>query len=46
VLIAGSHAVARGLASELDKRDVKTLLVDTDPYNVTRAIAPGSEHVG
>ena len=41
VLIAGSHAVARGLAIELDKRDVKTLLVDTDPYNVTRAIAAG-----
>lgn len=41
VLIAGSHAVARGLASELGKWDVKTLLVDTDPYNVTRAIAAG-----
>ncbi len=41
VLIAGSHAVARGLATELGKRDVKTLLVDTDPYNVTRAIALG-----
>jgi NhaP-type Na+/H+ or K+/H+ antiporter len=41
VLIAGSHAVARGLAGELDKRNVKTLLVDTDPYNVTRAIAAG-----
>ena len=41
VVIAGSHAVARGLAGELDTRDVKTLLVDTDPYNVTRAIAAG-----
>lgn len=41
VLIAGSHAVARGLATELNKREVKTLLVDTDPYNVTRAIAGG-----
>jgi NhaP-type Na+/H+ or K+/H+ antiporter len=41
VLIAGSHAVARGLAGELDKRGVKTLLLDTDPYNVTRAIAAG-----
>ena len=41
VLIAGSHAVARGLGVELDKRDIKTLLVDTDPYNVTRAIAAG-----
>jgi len=41
VLIAGSHAVARGLATELQKRKVKALLVDTDPYNVTRAIAGG-----
>jgi NhaP-type Na+/H+ or K+/H+ antiporter len=41
VLIAGSHAVARGLGSELAKRNIKTLLVDTDPYNVTRAIAAG-----
>lgn len=41
VLIAGSHAVARGLGGELAKRDIKTLLVDTDPYNVTRAIAAG-----
>ncbi len=41
VLIAGSHAVARGLATELDKCNVKTLLVDTDPYNVTRAVAGG-----
>ena len=41
VLIAGSHATARGLATELESRDVKTLLVDTDPYNVTRAIALG-----
>ncbi len=41
VLIAGAHAVARGLGVELGKRDIKTLLVDTDPYNVTRAIAVG-----
>jgi NhaP-type Na+/H+ or K+/H+ antiporter len=41
LLIAGAHAVARGLATELESRDVKTLLVDTDPYNVTRAIALG-----
>jgi len=41
VLIAGAHAVARGLANELDKRSIKTLLVDTDPYNVTRAVALG-----
>jgi len=41
VLIVGSHATARGIATELKKRDVKTLLIDTDPYNVTRAIAHG-----
>ncbi len=41
LLIAGAHAVARGLAGELDRRGVKTLLIDTDPYNVTRAIAAG-----
>ena len=41
VLIAGSHAVARGLATELEALKVKALLIDTDPYNVTRAIAGG-----
>ncbi len=41
ILIAGSHATARGLAGELAKRDIKVLMVDTDPYNVTRAIAAG-----
>lgn len=41
VLIVGSHAAARGLAVELKSRDIKTLLIDTDPYNVTRAIAAG-----
>lgn len=41
LLIAGSHASARGLAAELRHRDVKTLLLDTDPYSVTRAIADG-----
>ena len=41
LLIAGAHATARGLANELSQRDIKTLLVDTDPYNVTRAIAAG-----
>lgn len=41
VLIAGSHAVARGLAGTLKEQGVRTLLVDTDPYNVTRAIADG-----
>lgn len=41
VLIAGSHSIGRGLALELKEREVKTLLIDTDPYNVTRAIAGG-----
>ncbi len=41
VLIAGAHAAARGLGTELQKREIKILLVDTDPYNVTRAIAAG-----
>ncbi len=41
VLIAGAHATARGFASELDARGVKSVLVDTDPYNVTRAVAAG-----
>lgn len=41
VLIAGAHATARGFAAELAARGVKTVLVDTDPYNVTRAVAEG-----
>lgn len=41
VLIVGAHAVGRGLAKQLDQHDVKSLLVDTDPYDVTRAIAAG-----
>lgn len=41
VLIVGSHAMARGMATELKVRDIKTLLIDTDPYNVTRSIAAG-----
>lgn len=41
VLIVGSHASAREIATELKARDVKTLLIDTDPYNVTRAISKG-----
>jgi len=41
VLIVGSHATARGMAVQLKRRSVKTLLIDTDPYNVTRAIALG-----
>lgn len=41
VLIVGSHASAREIAGELKSREVKTLLIDTDPYNVTRAISKG-----
>ncbi|MFK7917714.1 MAG: cation:proton antiporter [Ilumatobacter sp.] len=41
VLIVGSHASARGIAIELKARSVKTLLIDTDPYNVTRAVSRG-----
>ena len=41
VLIVGSHASAREIATELKSRDIKTLLIDTDPYNVTRAISKG-----
>lgn len=41
VLIAGAHAASRGLALQLKERGVKTLLLDTDPYNVTRSIALG-----
>ncbi len=41
LMIAGAHATARGLALQLQERKVKTLLVDTDPYNVSRAIAAG-----
>jgi hypothetical protein len=41
VLIAGATGVGRGLAIELDSLGVKTLLIDTDRYNVTRAIAAG-----
>ncbi|NQY57733.1 MAG: sodium:proton antiporter [Ilumatobacteraceae bacterium] len=41
LMIAGAHATARGLAAQLQERGVKTLLVDTDPYNVSRAIAAG-----
>ena len=41
MLIAGSNAVARGLAGSLKSHGVKSLLVDTDPYSVTRAIAAG-----
>jgi NhaP-type Na+/H+ or K+/H+ antiporter len=41
VLIAGAHGIGRGLALELKSLDIKTLLVDTDPYHVTRTIALG-----
>ncbi len=41
VLIVGAHAVARGLAKALNDLEVKAMLVDTDPYNVTRSVALG-----
>jgi hypothetical protein len=41
VLIAGATGVGRELAGELKARGVKTLLIDTDRYNVTRAIRDG-----
>ncbi len=41
VLIVGAHPMARGLATTLAEIKVSTLLVDTDPYNVTRAVALG-----
>ena len=41
VLIVGAHPTARGLAKQLTDLDVKAMLVDTDPYNVTRSVALG-----
>ena len=41
VLIAGAHAPARGIALQLKEHGIKTLLIDTDPYNVTRSISNG-----
>ena len=41
VLIVGAHSVARGLAASLRDQGVITMLVDTDPYNVTRSVALG-----
>lgn len=41
VLIVGAHSIGRGLARALSDLQVKTLLVDTDPYNVTRSVALG-----
>jgi len=41
VLIVGAHPTARGLAKALTELDVKAMLVDTDPYNITRSVALG-----
>jgi NhaP-type Na+/H+ or K+/H+ antiporter len=41
VLIVGAHSIGRGLAQALTELEVKTTLVDTDPYNVTRSVALG-----
>ena len=41
VLIAGAHASSRGIALQLKEHGIKTLLIDTDPYNVTRSISNG-----
>ncbi|MDJ0769786.1 MAG: cation:proton antiporter [Ilumatobacter sp.] len=41
VLIVGAHSAARGFAKALDDLGVRALLVDTDPYNVTRSVALG-----
>ncbi len=41
VLIVGAHSIGRGLAKALTDLDIKTMLVDTDPYNVTRSVALG-----
>jgi NhaP-type Na+/H+ or K+/H+ antiporter len=41
VLIAGASNVGRGLAVELKEHGIKTLMIDTDRYNVTGAIAAG-----
>ncbi len=41
VLIVGAHATGRGLAKALSELGVKSMLVDTDPYNVTRSVALG-----
>jgi NhaP-type Na+/H+ or K+/H+ antiporter len=41
VLIVGAHAIGRGLAKALDDLEVRTMLVDTDPYNITRSVALG-----
>ena len=41
VLIVGAHSMGRGLAKSLDELGIRTMLVDTDPYNVTRSVALG-----
>ena len=41
VLVVGAHAIARGFASVLRDQGITTMLVDTDPYNVTRSVALG-----
>lgn len=41
VLIVGAHPTGRGLAQALTELDIRTLLIDTDPYNVTRSVALG-----
>jgi NhaP-type Na+/H+ or K+/H+ antiporter len=41
VLIVGAHAMGRGLAKALSDHGVKAMLVDTDPYNITRSVALG-----
>ena len=41
MLIVGAHAVAADWHRRSRDLDVKTMLVDTDPYNVTRSVALG-----
>lgn len=41
VLIVGAHSTGRQLAQALDQQGIRTMLVDTDPYNVTRSVALG-----
>jgi NhaP-type Na+/H+ or K+/H+ antiporter/gamma-glutamylcyclotransferase (GGCT)/AIG2-like uncharacterized protein YtfP len=41
VLIVGAHPIGRSIAKGLDGLGVRVMLVDTDPYNVTRSIANG-----
>lgn len=41
VLVVGAHPTGRGLARALTDLGVNALLVDTDPYNITRSTALG-----